>query len=67
MVASHLYEIRVEGTVPPHVLLGFDALCISAEPVATVICGPLDQAAMRGLLARLEIYRVELLGIRRAP
>ena len=66
MVASHRYEIRVAGVVPPDVVLDFDDLRISVEPVGTVIHGSLpDQAALYALLARLETYHVQLLEFRR--
>jgi hypothetical protein len=65
MVASHRYQIRVAGVVPPQVLLDFDHLSISAEPVVTVIHGSLpDQAALHALLGRLEMYHVQLLEFR---
>ena len=66
MVASHRYEIRVVGVVPPDVALDFDDLRISVEPVVTVIHGSLpDQAAVHALLDRLETYHVQLLEYRR--
>jgi hypothetical protein len=66
MVASHRYEVRVAGVVPPQVLQDFDHLRISAAPAVTVICGSLpDQAALHALLGRLETYHVQLLEFRR--
>lgn len=66
MTTVHRYEIRVEGTVPPEVLLDFDHLRASVEPVVTVIHGPLhDQAALYDLLARLEMYGVQVREVRR--
>ncbi len=66
MVASNLYEIRVDGAVPLEALQGFDHLRISIAPVATMIRGsPPDQAALYALLARLETYHVRLLEFRR--
>ena len=63
---SSYYEIRVAGTLPPEVLLDFDRLTASVEPVETVVHGPLrDQAALTGLLARLETFGVKVLEIRR--
>ena len=60
------YEIRVAGLVPPEVLLDFDQLRASVEPGVTVMYGPLaDQAAMFGLLARLELFGVQVLELRR--
>ena len=63
---SSYYEIRVTGVLPPEALLDFDRLTASVEPVETVVHGPLrDQAALNGLLARLETFGVQVLEIRR--
>jgi hypothetical protein len=65
-VQSSFYEIRVSGVLPPEALLDFDRLTASVEPVETVLHGPIrDQAALNGLLARLEIFGVQVLEIRR--
>jgi len=65
-VPSSYYEIRVSGILPPEALLDFDRLSASVEPVETVLHGPIrDQAALNGLLARLEAFGVEVLEIRR--
>jgi hypothetical protein len=65
-VPSSYYEIRVSGVLPPHALLDFDRLTASVEPVETVLHGPIrDQAALNGLLARLEAFGVQVLEIRR--
>jgi len=66
VVPSSYYEIRVAGVLPPEALLDFDRLIASVEPVETVVHGPLrDQAALHGLLARLETFGVKVLEIRR--
>jgi hypothetical protein len=60
------YEIRVAGVLPPEVLLDFDRLTASVEPVETVVHGPIqDQAALHGLLARLETFGVQVIEVRR--
>jgi hypothetical protein len=65
-VPSSYYEIRVTGILPPEALLDFDRLTASVEPVETVLHGPLrDQAALNGLLARLERFGVQVLEVRR--
>jgi hypothetical protein len=65
-VPSSYYEIRVTGVLPPEALLDFDRLTASVEPIETVLHGPLrDQAALNGLLARLETFGVQVLEIRR--
>jgi hypothetical protein len=65
-VSSSRYEIRVAGVLPLEALLDFDQLTASVEPVETVVHGPLrDQAALNGLLARLETLGIEIREIRR--
>ena len=66
MVSSSYYEIRVAGVLPPEALLDFERLTASVEPVETVVHGPLqDQAALHGLLARLETFGIQVLEVRR--
>jgi hypothetical protein len=65
-VPSSYYEIRVAGVVPPEALLDFERLNASVEPVETVVNGLLqDQAALHGLLARLETFGVQVIEVRR--
>jgi hypothetical protein len=65
-VESPYYEIRVVGTVPPEALLDFERLTASVQQVETVLHGPLaDQAALHGLLARLQTFGVQVLEVRR--
>ena len=43
-----------------------DQLTASVEPVETVVHGPLqDQAALHGLLTRLETFAVQVIEVRR--
>lgn len=66
LVTSAHYEIRVAGTLPPEVLLDFERLTASVEPVGTVVHGSLpDQAALYGLLARLQAFGAQVLEVRR--
>jgi hypothetical protein len=59
------YEIRVAGPVPPGALRGFEQLAAD-QPAETVVRGPLpDQAALNGLLVRLESSGIQVLGVRR--
>lgn len=65
-MSSPYYEIRVAGTLPPEALLDFERLTASVHQVETVLHGPLqDQAALHGLLARLETFGVQVLEVRR--
>jgi hypothetical protein len=66
VVSSSYYEIRIAGVLPPEALLDFDRLTASIEPVETVVHGQIrDQAALQGLLARLEAFGIQVLEIRR--
>ena len=63
---SSYYEIRVVGVLPPEALLDFDRLTASVEPVETLVHGPIrDQAALQGLLIRLETLGIEVVEVRR--
>ena len=65
-MSSSDYEIRVVGTLPPEALLDFDDLTAVVEPVETVLHGPIrDQAALHGLLARLETFGLQVVEVRR--
>ncbi len=65
-MSSSSYEIRITGILPPEALLDFEELVASVEPVETVVHGQLpDQAALQGLLARLELLGVQVLEVRR--
>jgi len=65
-VTSSSYEIRTTGVLPPEALLDFQGLTASVEPVETLVHGRLrDQAALHGLLARLEMLGVRVLEVRR--
>ena len=54
------------GTLPPEALLDFERLSASVQRIETVVHGPLqDQAALYGLLARLETFGVQVIEVRR--
>ncbi|HLH59409.1 MAG TPA: hypothetical protein VKV33_09695 [Streptosporangiaceae bacterium] len=60
------YEIRIVGPVPPGALRGFEQLTADLVPAETLLRGLLpDRAALNGLLARLESFGVELVGLRK--
>lgn len=59
------YEIRIAGLVPAGALRGFEQLAADV-PTETMVRGRLpDQAALNGLLARLESSGVQLTRLRR--
>ncbi|MDQ2873340.1 MAG: hypothetical protein M3Y33_00300 [Actinomycetota bacterium] len=60
------YEIRLAGSLPPEALVDYEKLTAMPEAAGTVLHGPLaDQAALHGLLARLELLGVQVLEVRR--
>lgn len=67
---SFLYEVRVRGRLSRTLASEFEQLALSAnvEPIETVLSGPVeDQAALHGLLRRIESLGLELLEVRRFP
>ena len=64
MTAFH-YEIRVAGSVPATVLAELENVHVATESVQTVLKGPVqDQAALIGIIARLQAWGIELRGVR---
>ena len=62
------YEIRIKGRVGESVLLAFDGLTATTEPVETILYGPVpDQDALHELLARLQSLGLEVVEFRRLP
>jgi hypothetical protein len=62
-------EIRIKGRVSEAVLSGaFEGLSHSVQPVETVLTGAVpDQAALHGLLERIQSLGLELVEVRRLP
>ncbi len=62
------YEIRIKGRVSEALLAAFEGMAVSTEPVETVLHGPVpDQAALHGLLVRIQSLGLELVELRRLP
>jgi hypothetical protein len=69
-VSTSRYEIRLRGRLTKALLAEFSQLSLDAtvEPVETVLYGPVtDQAALYGLLRRIEALGLELVEVRRVP
>ena len=67
---SFLYEVRVRGRLSRTLASEFEELALAAnvEPVETVLSGAIeDQAALHGLLRRIESLGLELVEVRRFP
>jgi hypothetical protein len=65
MKATH-YEITVRGRLGDTLIGAFDGLTAVPGSVSTVLRGEIvDQAALYGVLERIESLGLELLGVRR--
>jgi hypothetical protein len=65
MVASR-YEIRVKGRIGKSVLSRFEGFEAEVEPAETILRGAIsDQAALHGVLDRIQGLGLELVEIRR--
>jgi hypothetical protein len=62
------YEIRVRGHLGKRMMRAFPALSAQTRGEDTLLTGRLpDQAAVYGVIARLEALGLELLELRRLP
>ena len=62
------YEITVRGRLSDSLLGAFDGLCASPVAGGTVLSGGVpDQAALFGVLERIESVGLELLAVRSSP
>ncbi|HEY1689004.1 MAG TPA: hypothetical protein VGF95_09095 [Solirubrobacteraceae bacterium] len=62
------YEIHIKGRVSEQVLTAFEGMDATVQSVETVLRGPvLDQAALYGLLDRIQALGLELTEVRRLP
>jgi hypothetical protein len=67
-VSRYRCEIRLKGRLPAPLASEFERMHLSATvvPVETVVEGPLDDdAALYGLLRRIESLGLELIAVRR--
>jgi hypothetical protein len=64
-VAPASYEIRIKGKVGDPLIASFGGLDASIKPAETVLRGVIqDQAALHGLLDRIQSLGLELIEIR---
>jgi hypothetical protein len=64
------YELRIRGRLSSTLINEFNELSLAAsvEPVETILAGPVqDQAALHGLIRRIEALGLELVELRRLP
>jgi uncharacterized protein YqgV (UPF0045/DUF77 family) len=66
-VSQYRYEIRLKGRLTRPLAAEFEQqqLKTAVAPVETVVEGPLDDAALHGLLRRIEALGLELVEVRR--
>jgi hypothetical protein len=68
VVEAHNFEIRIKGKISEATLSAFEGLHYSVQPIETVLTGPVaDQAALHGLLDRIQALGLELVEVRRLP
>ena len=61
------YQITVAGRLSATLIGAFDGLTARPSAAGTVLCGEIvDQAALFGLLTRIESLGLELVDVRRA-
>jgi hypothetical protein len=67
-VSSAGYEIRIKGRVSEQLLAAFEGMDATVQSLETVLRGPVrDQAALHGLLDRIQSLGLELIEVRRLP
>jgi hypothetical protein len=67
---SFTYQVRIRGRLTRAIAAEFEQLALrtESETVETVLYGPVeDQAALHGLLRRIEALGLELTELRRFP
>jgi hypothetical protein len=64
-MVQRMYEIRVAGVVPEEDLRDMGAVAVGPEEVRTTLYGIPDQAALYGLLERLQALGIEVVEVRR--
>ena len=64
--SRHDYEITVKGPAGARFEDAFAEFALTRKPVETVLCGAeLDQAALYGILERIQALGLDLLEVRR--
>lgn len=67
-MAARYYEILVRGHIPPDELIEFENVTAVVRSGETVLRGlVIDQAALQGILQRLQMLGLDLIEVRRRP
>jgi hypothetical protein len=62
------YEIRIKGRVGDSLVVAFEGLSVTTEPVETILHGSVpDQEALHELLAKIQSLGLEVVELRRLP
>jgi hypothetical protein len=62
------YEIRIRGDLGDGIVAALEGFTVEERPVETVLHGDVpDQAALHGVLERIESLGIELIEVRRLP
>lgn len=67
---GHHYELRIRGRLGGALIKEFEefSLTPTVEPVTTILAGTVeDQAALHGLIRRIQALGLELVELRRLP
>jgi hypothetical protein len=67
-VGAANYETGIKGRLSDSLLLAFEGLAVTTEPVETILYGPIaDQEAVHELLSKLQSLGLEVVEFRRLP
>ena len=61
----HRYRVIVSGRLGATTRRVFDDLCVEPDGVNTELTGELDQAALYGVLGRIQAFGLELVAVSR--
>ncbi|MGH2855459.1 MAG: hypothetical protein ACRDLF_14845 [Solirubrobacteraceae bacterium] len=65
-MSAAVYEIRIKGGMSEQLLAAFEGMESTVHSAETVLRGPaLDQAALHGVLDRVQALGLELIEVRR--
>jgi len=66
-MTSHIYKIRVIGSLGPATREAFADMLVETEPTVTLLSGQLDQCGLHSVLDRVRALGLELVEIEQAP
>jgi len=66
-MTSHIYKIRVIGSLGPATREAFADMLVETEQTITLLSGQLDQCGLHSVLDRVRALGLELVEIKQAP